>query len=128
MTRQAEQSVDLLSRIYPSGIHVRLTAWTDFKGLVLEGQDTGEQVEQIWGDSDYEYWVSVDREHLDLVLNGVAEKLRGQPAPYEDRLVRDQLLLGLLKASWDRGLFETDTDFRQWLDSVGVASEFFSYA
>jgi hypothetical protein len=125
--RQPEQKIDLLSRVFPSGIHVRLAAWTDSKGLVLEGQDTGEQVERIWGDLDYEYWLSVKREHLDRVLNGLAEKLGGMPAPLEDRKAQDQLLLGLLQACWDRGFFETDVDFREWLEGIRVPSEFASY-
>lgn len=106
---------------------MRLAAWTDSKGLVLEGQDMGEQVERIWGDSDYEYWLSVERKHLDRVLNGLAEKLGGKPAPLEDRRAVDQLLLGLMQACWDRSLFVTDVDFRQWLESIGVPSEFSNY-
>ncbi len=36
--------------------------------LVLEGYDCGPTVEAAWGDSDYEYWMVVAREHKDAVL------------------------------------------------------------
>ncbi len=36
--------------------------------LVLEGYDCGPSVEAAWGDSDYEYWMVVGREHKDAVL------------------------------------------------------------
>jgi len=35
---------------------------------VLEGYDCGPSVEAAWGDSDYEYWMVVAREHKDAVL------------------------------------------------------------
>ena len=35
---------------------------------MLEGYDCGPSVEAAWGDSDYEYWLGVGREHKDAVL------------------------------------------------------------
>ena len=37
---------------------VRLTVKPD-GAVLMDAQDTGEYVERIWGDSDYEFWVDV---------------------------------------------------------------------
>ena len=36
--------------------------------LVLEGCDNGQAVKSMWGDWDYEYWVTVKSEDKDSVL------------------------------------------------------------
>jgi hypothetical protein len=41
---------------------------TDGDDLVLEGVDTGETPQQIWGDADYEYSRTVVRENVPAVL------------------------------------------------------------
>jgi len=45
--------------------------------LEISGQDLGEAPEKYWGDSDYEYWVSVRPEHKDRVLLALIERLYG---------------------------------------------------
>jgi hypothetical protein len=42
-----------------------LTVWTS---------DIGEYVEQFWGDTDYEYWVTVSPQHKDLLILALLEK------------------------------------------------------
>lgn len=117
----------LAHRTYPSSIDSRLTASIHETGLVLSGQDVGSGVEEIWGDLDYEYWLAVDHQHLDLVLESLAKKL-DRPIEFPaDTSQRDLLLLDLMKRAWAGGFFQTDVDFRQWLDSIGVPSEFSSY-
>lgn len=32
-----------------------------------------------------------------------------------------------MRQAWSRGLFETDVDFRRWLNAIHVPSEFPSY-
>lgn len=127
MVDEPLMEVLLAQRSYPSSISSRLTASIEDAGLVLSGQDLGPGVEEIWGDLDYEYWLSVDSEYLDLVLDGLAKKLDRAIDIPEDTSQRDWLLLDLLKRSWSRGLFETDVDFRKWLDAIDVPSEFSSY-
>jgi hypothetical protein len=36
--------------------------------LVIEGYDLGKSVGKFWGDSDYEYWRRIKREHVPTVL------------------------------------------------------------
>lgn len=127
MTREPKHQVSLSSKAYPT-ITSHLSAWTDEKGLVLEGQDLGPGVGRIWGDSDYEYWLRVDRKHLGRVIDGLATKLDTDTELPDEPSKQDNLLLELMQRSWTRGLFETDVGFRKWLEAIGVPSEFSSYA
>jgi hypothetical protein len=80
-------------------VSVHLTASIDEKGdLVLEGYDIGKFVEDHWGDSDYEYWLRIDKDY------------------------KDTILLWLIKER-----FLSDSDFRKWLDEKGVPSDFQSW-
>lgn len=36
--------------------------------LQLSGQQVGQLIEERWGDSDYEYWLTVPKEHKDRLL------------------------------------------------------------
>ena len=125
--REPKLKVDLATTTSPA-VSSRLSAWVDDQGLVLEGQDVGPGVASIWGDSDYEYWLSVDRTHFREIINGLQGQL-GRPAPEaESGDDRDQHLLDLLKECWTTGVFDTDVDFRRWLDAIKVPSDFSSYA
>jgi len=85
-------------------------------------------VASVWGDSDYEYWLTVDRKHLDRVIAGLGRKLGHEVEMPSEHSDRDALLVDLLKESWQEGLFETDGDFRRWLNTIHVPSKFSSYA
>jgi len=77
----------------------RLTAEIDDKGnLVLEGYDLGETPEKFWGDIDYEYWRTIDKDY------------------------KDTILLWLLKER-----FCADSDFCQWLEEKGIPNQFFNW-
>ena len=67
--------------------------------LVLSGQDLGEFVEQVWGDWDYEYWVTVNSDD------------------------KDSVLLHLIQEK-----FESETNFQEWLKEKEIPCEFMSYA
>ena len=67
--------------------------------LVLSGQDVGEFVQQVWGDWDYEYWVTVKSDYKDTVLL---------------HLIKDK--------------FDSETKFQEWLKSKDIPCEFTSYA
>lgn len=43
--------------------------------LVVLCQDVGKAPEEWWGDSDYEFWVTVKEEHKDKLLLALIEKL-----------------------------------------------------
>jgi hypothetical protein len=79
--------------------HSILEAYITEEGnLVLEGYDIGDFVEKYWGDSDYEYWLTVKSENVPAVL------------------------LWLIKER-----FKTDSDFRDWLKEKEIPSQFDSW-
>jgi hypothetical protein len=125
--QQRNKEVELSRVVYPSNIESHLRAYIDDTGLVISGQDLGPGVEAIWGDLDYEYWLVVAPQHLDRVVERLAKELEDPVEVPASPKERDLLLLDLLKRAWERGRFETDVDFRQWLDTIDVPSEFASY-
>ena len=79
--------------------HYSLTAEINEEGdLLLTGVDSGPFVKDYFGDYDYEYWLTVKKEHLSTVL------------------------LHLIKEC-----FNTDSEFKEWLNERAVPSEFYSY-
>ena len=71
--------------------------------LLLSGQDVGEAPKEYWGDSDYEYWLTVPKEHKDDVLLLLLEKLYG-------------------------GNSSVISELRELLESNGIPCKFNSYA
>ena len=71
----------------------------DDENLVFEGYDVGETSRKYWGDSDYEYWLVINKDY------------------------KDTILLWLIKEC-----FEDDSHFKNWLDDKGIPSEFNSWA
>jgi hypothetical protein len=66
--------------------------------LVLEGYDIGDSVEEFWGDSDYEYWLTVSQEYKDTVLL---------------LLIQER--------------FESSSEFKMWLESKEIPHKFDSW-
>ena len=66
--------------------------------LVFSGQIIDQDYEKMFGDTDYEYWLTVHSQDVPKVL------------------------LELIK---DR--FQNETDFRKWLESKNIPSEFNNY-
>lgn len=84
----------------PDGEVSLLEAYIEEGGdLVLEGYDLGESVKKVWGDSDYEYWRRVNREHVPMVLL---------------QLIKDR--------------FTSDVAFHEWLSEKGIPDDFTSYS
>lgn len=55
-----------------------IDATVDEKGDVLvSAQDVGKDPQEWWGDSDYEFWVTVHAQHKDRLLLALIEKLYG---------------------------------------------------
>lgn len=53
--------------------------------LVLFCQDVGQAPEEWWGDTDYEFWMTVSAEHKDEVLLALIEQLyAGNPRAVDD--------------------------------------------
>lgn len=70
--------------------------------LVLSGCDAGPAAKEFFGDSDYEYWITVPAE------------------------ARDRLLLELLKQCFGNRSTPS-SDFMEWLKRLGIPYEFMSY-
>lgn len=67
----------------------------DDDNLEMLGLDMGGMVGEFWGGEDYEYWLTIDKEH------------------------KDTILLWLIKER-----FDNDIKFKEWLDSKNIPSEF----
>lgn len=50
-------------------IHVRASLRNG--ELTVSGQDLGPYVEEFWGDSDYEYWYSFDRQNTETLFRAI---------------------------------------------------------
>ena len=70
--------------------------------LVLSGQDLGKTAREFWGDSDYEWWVTVSSSDKDDVLLALLDKIYG-------------------------GKSSAIEEFRDLLEAHGIKSEFSSY-
>ena len=100
----------------------------DDKGdLVVSGQDVGEAPFEIWGDSDYEYWLRVVTENKDRVLNALIEHCNqvGASVPSVSRN-KDKALLALLKQVYG-GHSSAFEQFRRFCKRKGIPTEFSSY-
>ncbi len=76
----------------------------DTDDLVMEGYDAGPDVEDFFGDDDYEYWVTVPKEYKDwILLNLIKETFtsKSKPGP--------------------------SSAFMAWLKKKGIPYEFVSY-
>ena len=84
-----------LIRKQTQDIDISLTAEVNPEGhLVLSGQDTGQRVEQLFGDMDYEYWTTVSK------------------------LQKPSLIQRLLSHA-----FSSLPELRSWLDSMKIPCE-----
>jgi hypothetical protein len=81
------------------GEYRRLTVRIDETGsIVFEGQDVGHSVEAQWGDSDYEYWITIDQEYVITTLL---------------HLLQDK--------------FDNSTLLKMWLEDNDIPYRFWSY-
>ncbi len=90
------------------GISIFLDAnINDQNDLVIEGQDIGQNVEEYWGDSDYEYWVVVPEAYKNTVLLWLLkERFYGTELP---------------------AAFHNSSDFMEWLKAKEIPYHFTSY-
>jgi hypothetical protein len=97
-----DKKVKLVEIKGPTSIYIDVEI-TEKGDLLFSGQDLGEAPESFFGDSDYEYWLMVPREHKDRVLLALIEK----------------------HYAGNRSVI---SQFQELLKSKGIASEFHSYA
>ena len=89
-------------------VHVTVSL-TDGK-LTFSGQDLGDFVEETWGDSDYEYWYSLDEANTEKLFSVIHGEQNPEAA--------------LLKEFSGEGGCRR---LREICDSKGIQYEFFSY-
>jgi hypothetical protein len=103
-----------LYRFESDDIKVEIDARFENENLIVEGYDIGKRVEEYWGDSDYEYSLTV--------YASEAEKL------YSLFGLQHQDKNGLLRAIAER--FNTNTcfsEFGKFLDDHHIKAEGFSW-
>jgi hypothetical protein len=100
-------------------IHVDLLV--DENGhFVLEGQDLGAAPQEVFGDSDYEYWLRV--KNTEALFDALVDEL-GEPD--RDR-ERSELLVELAASLLEKS--ETPrSDLADWLDRRGIEYSVYSY-
>ena len=96
--------------------------------LVISGHDLGEICRKYWGDSDYEYWLTVSSENKHRVLKALMERcsqagLTLLPASRSE----DEALLHFIKQFYG-GRSSALSDFWDLTKAQGIPAEFFSYA
>ena len=105
MTEQSEQSTTKKVQLFEEKGEISRYIDAEIRrngDLVLSGQDVGRLPKEFWGDSDYEWWVSVSADEKDDVLLALLETLYGG----------------------DGSAIE---EFRKLLDAHGIPSQFDSY-
>lgn len=93
--------------------------------LVLEGQDLGAAPREIFGDSDYEYWLTIRSEDRNRVLEALLAETGGKTDNPSGE--RDVLVLDLLVARFGK----SDTplsELKEWLEARGIPFAFNSHA
>jgi len=66
-------NVSLVEHKGPTSIYIRVEI-TDDGDLLFSGQDLGEAPRKVFGDSDYEYWLTIKAIDKDRVLLALIEK------------------------------------------------------
>ena len=70
--------VELANYVTLGEVEVHFSAYLGDSGLVIEGQDLGELVEQLFDDTDYEYWVYVAWDDVSRVEALLRTELQAQ--------------------------------------------------
>lgn len=92
--------------------------------LVISGQDVGEVPRAAFGDSDYEYWLTVRGEHKDAMFRALRELAgSGPPSPETGS---DAGLLELLARLYGGDALVV-SKLQALLEAKGVPCEFFTY-
>lgn len=93
-----EKSVELYRKDGEAFRSVRASVKGD--AFVIETQDMGRLVEEVWGDSDYEFWTSVPREAWGQLLRALAIEFFANDPKATDRL-RDICMTHGVPHKWD---------------------------
>lgn len=95
--------------------------------LVVSGQDFGPIVRELFGDSDYEYWLTVASDNKDKVLKALVKHFFqievDTSSPAQDK---DKTLLTLLERVYG-GHSLVVTEFREFLETNSIPFKWATY-
>src|SRR5438477_3405433 len=91
--------------------------FTESGDLQLSVQDVGAAPREFWGDSDYEWWVTVKAQQVPRLLDLLRTE-SSMPAAADDEL------LAVIGRTFG-GHASAPSDFRKWLELNRVPFEFF---
>ena len=96
--------------------------------LSINGQDIGKAPQEAFGDSDYEYWLTVSNKYKDIMLIALIEHCNRNDieVPTISQNI-DDALLSLIKFLYG-GHYSAFSEFRDFLDTNSIPSEFSSYS
>jgi hypothetical protein len=103
-----------LFRLKNENISIDIQAYFDEESLVIEGYDIGKRVKEYWGDSDYEYSITIAEEevkklyalmniqegHKEDLLKAIAERYNTNSCFSEFRDFLDKNEVGYKGFSW----------------------------
>ena len=99
--------------------------------LVMTGQDLGKLPKEVWGDSDYEFFVYIPAKHKSDVHRVLLEKFHSDNPnavnQFEDLKSRDDVILALLQKIYAGNPKAVD-QFKDFMRSQGIPAEFDSWA
>lgn len=110
-------------------IHIDVCISEETGSLVIEGHDVGRAVSAAFGDSDYEYWLTIKRENKPRLFELFAESdpeavsvARG----YAKDKDRDKALVALIQKHFSQ--HDVVSKLEELCESKGIPCEFFSYS
>ena len=103
----------------------------DSGDITINGQDVGKAPREFWGDSDYEYSVFVSGKYIDAVRYALLDKLKDEyPEEYAELLKlksQENIIMSAIKTLYS-GDPSAVSHFKDYMRSVGIDAEFFSWA
>ena len=109
-------------------IHIDVYIDADTGDLVIEGQDVGSFVKDMFGDSDYEYWLTIKKEHkhrlFELFAESDAEAVV-RAMKIRDESSRDKALVSLIQKKFN--VPDVVTKIREQCEARGIPCKFTSF-
>ncbi|HBK70146.1 MAG TPA: hypothetical protein DDZ39_00560 [Flavobacteriaceae bacterium] len=113
-----KKQITLYEKDLPNiSIHINANINKD-GGLQIEGIDTGENVEKIWGDWDYEYYINTDKENKNKLIKQLKNK--------GFKVSNDMELLRYLKQHY--AVNEAYTEIKSLLTKENIEFKIFTWA
>lgn len=110
-------------------IHIDVCINEDTGSLVIEGHDVGRAVSAAFGDSDYEYWLTVNRENklrlFELFDESDPEAVAVAIGCSKDK-DRDKALVALIQKHFSQ--HDVVSKLQEVCEARGIPCEFFSYS